>query len=112
MRPTKHVLAVAVVSCACALLTGCGRDDGVEQPRALPDVTGLTLAAAEQRLERINVEWTLSEKEELGATTFDTARESSGSANRALAGRRVVAQDPEAGYGAISSDVILLTLRR
>lgn len=113
MRSKVRSRALAAVGCAAAvLLSGCGGNGNTETPRSLPDVTGLTLAQAEQRLQHINVSWALTEREGPDAPSFERARASSGGINKALASRRVVAQDPKPGYKAISGDVIALKLRR
>jgi hypothetical protein len=111
MKSTVRMRFLAALGCAVAL-SACGGNGDSETPRSLPNVTGLTLAQAEQRLQNVNVSWTLTEREGTDAPSFDTARASSGKANKALAARRVLAQDPKPGYKAVSGDVILLKLRR
>jgi hypothetical protein len=101
MTRMTHRLAIAAVGFAAVLMSGCGGGGGgggAETPRSLPNVTGMMLTQAEQRLESTNVSWAFSEEEGPGTPLFETARESSGGANRALARRRVVAQDPKPGY--------------
>ncbi|MGI9097309.1 MAG: PASTA domain-containing protein [Solirubrobacteraceae bacterium] len=105
-----HRLAITAIICACALLSSCG--GGADEPRALPNVTGMTLTQAERRLQSTNVSWVFNEEEGPAAKLFETVRESSGSANTALANRRVAAQDPKPGYKVTSGDVVLLRLRR
>ena len=105
-----HRRTLVTLACACALLSGCGGNDG-DEAVTLPNVTGLALSAAEQRLEGANVSWVFSEGEGPGTKTFETARSSSGDANSALAARHVATQDPRPGAKVTNGDVILLKLR-
>lgn len=107
-----HLTVLAALGCVALLVSGCGGDDGGEDesPRALPKVTGLTLAEAEKRLEGVPVEWTFSAEE--GSLVFEKAQESSGGENAKLAGGEVTGQDPVPGKPVISGDIVVLKVGR
>jgi hypothetical protein len=102
------VLVAGLVALAGSL-AGCGGDDADKGPDGppTPRVTGLTLAKAERLLERAGATWVFDGD----GKVFKTVGESSARANRRLAGRRVVSQDPRAGTPTQESVPVLLGLR-
>jgi hypothetical protein len=108
----------AITRYACVLLAalvalggsiaGCGGDahrgpDGPPTPR----VTGQRLASAERLLERAGATWVFNGD----GKVFRKVSQSSSGANRRLAGRRVVSQDPRAGTPTDAGVPVLLGLR-
>lgn len=110
-RGTSTRLACVLVAGLVAWggsLAGCG-GDADERPAGSPTprVTGLTLVRAERLLERAGATWVFDGD----GKVFKTVGESSAGANRRLAGRRVVSQDPRAGTPTEASVPVLLGLR-
>lgn len=103
------MLCAALV--AIALLAGCGGGEPSEMAQSsapLPQLSGLPLAEAERRLERARACWVFDGDGQI----YCSARQSTGAENRALARKRVSAQDREPGTPLMPEDTVLLELEQ